>query len=181
MKYIYILYNSGVPKYVGQTSNLNERIGWHKSTKKDWNISFEVLEVCQDDLGSFWEQHYMSLYKSWGFDISNIYLGKKKLKKGSADLKKNLSRSCSDAWKDDVKRFFFEVGMMKRSLTKKLPKETEGQQGKWNNGFKKGYIPSNKGKKGLWKPTEEQKEKMRLKAHLRELKIKTEHSHEKRI
>jgi group I intron endonuclease len=85
--YIYILsYNDDI-RYVGRTFNLNKRLKQHinesnknNTHKSNWirkvkNINIEIVDVCSEDNYSFWEQHYISLYRSWGFNLLNKTIG----------------------------------------------------------------------------------------------------------
>lgn len=92
MKYkIYYLtteYDKYLPMYVGITSNkLSRRLGAHKSDSKkgnskvhnwiknrinqDYEILIELFEEV-DEEGSFWENFYIDLCKSWGLPIKNL-------------------------------------------------------------------------------------------------------------
>lgn len=77
-------------RYVGMTeTTLNERLSNHCSEKRNnhknnWITSLKKLGLkpiinCIDEVPTsewkFWEQHYISLFKSWGFDLLNIKLG----------------------------------------------------------------------------------------------------------
>ena len=79
-------------RYVGMTSQtLNRRLSRHvtdlikKKTHKDcWifglkqkNLSpiIEVIDIVNEDKWQFWEQHYISLFKSWGFNLVNHTFG----------------------------------------------------------------------------------------------------------
>jgi hypothetical protein len=74
-------------RYVGKTVNPTKRLSSHKlrasdlSNHKDcwiiglrnkgYNPVMEILEVSNDLEWAFWERHYISLYKSWGFNLTN--------------------------------------------------------------------------------------------------------------
>lgn len=79
-------------RYVGKTNNITKRLVKHiceskistKSYKKAWinqllklNLKpiIEVVDVISTDEWEFWEQHYISLYKSWGFKLTNLTNG----------------------------------------------------------------------------------------------------------
>jgi len=79
--------------YIGQTNNPKNRIykhiynakkegrkqkvyAWIRSLiNKGFYPTIEILEECDSNDVDFWEQHYISLYKSWGFTLKNIALG----------------------------------------------------------------------------------------------------------
>ncbi len=85
--YIYVLsYNDDI-RYVGRTFNVNKRLRQHinesnknNTHKSNWirkvkSINIEIIDVCNEDNYSFWEQHYISLYRSWGFNLLNMTIG----------------------------------------------------------------------------------------------------------
>ena len=75
-------------RYVGQTVNIRNRINKHLSVSKNksnhcqcWvnkliinNITpiFEIIDECEVEKLDFYEQFYISLIKSWGFDLTNL-------------------------------------------------------------------------------------------------------------
>ena len=58
-----------------KTSN-NYKNNWIISLKKGGSVPIieEIDEVLMDEW-QFWEQHYISLYKSWGFKLTNLTFG----------------------------------------------------------------------------------------------------------
>lgn len=78
-------------KYIGKTiKSLNNRLGGHKryalsklagsDYKSDWVKSLlkqglepeiEILDEVLESEWQFWERHYISLYRSWGFKLTN--------------------------------------------------------------------------------------------------------------
>lgn len=75
-------------RYVGRTSNMKSRFTKHNSVqtnvgtpKNDWIRELRsldlrpVLQILEEvetkKEGKFWEEHYTSLFRSWGFDILN--------------------------------------------------------------------------------------------------------------
>lgn len=152
-KYIYSLncpiYN--IPMYIGQTNNPKNRIykhiynakkegrkqkvyAWIRSLiNKGFYPTIEILEECDSNDVDFWEQHYISLYKSWGFTLKNIALGgqsrrivsletRNKLrqanlgKKHSAETIEKRRVSVTKAWKSE------ELRDIQRQRTIKLNK-----------------------------------------------------------
>lgn len=80
---------TGKVRYIGKTCNLNSRFANHiqrkttHSHKSCWIQSlkkkglFPIIEVI-DEVGEdweFWESYYISLYKSWGFNLTNLTSG----------------------------------------------------------------------------------------------------------
>ena len=116
--YIYTLEHpvNGQIKYVGKTNTPQKRAVNHaclSSTKgaylKNWVISLSkeglspklsVIDTVDIKEWQFWEKHYISLYKSWGFKLTNLTDGgngfdgyvhsaetKKKMKESHADVR----------------------------------------------------------------------------------------------
>ena len=89
--YIYTLNDpiSNEPRYVGWTVNMYNRLAAHitdsdKGYKTNWvkslkNKGLLPIMECVDEVPLsewvFWEQHYISLYKSWGFKLVNLTIG----------------------------------------------------------------------------------------------------------
>jgi hypothetical protein len=89
-KFIYTLSdpNTGLVRYIGKTNNIRKRLSTHlsnnhlsTSTKKNnWIISLlrnseipliEVVDEVNSEDIDFYEKFYISLFKSWGFDLLN--------------------------------------------------------------------------------------------------------------
>lgn len=68
---IYLLEKNNIPIYVGKTINsLNRRLNQHKKTfGKD--IVILLVDECNVYDWRFWEEYYISLFKSWGFTLKN--------------------------------------------------------------------------------------------------------------
>lgn len=77
---------TGVPRYVGKTTQTlkerlrqhmkdkehNHKTNWIKSLKNKGGIPvLSVLDIITISEWKFWEQHYISLFKSWGFNLVN--------------------------------------------------------------------------------------------------------------
>ena len=91
--YIYVLIDPRTDhvRYVGKTNKPNYRYNAHISDVKrrhthssSWINSllkiglkpkFEIIDTCSEDDWIFWEQHYISLYKSWNFKLTNHTIG----------------------------------------------------------------------------------------------------------
>jgi len=69
-KIYYLHRGDNIPFYIGKTINLKTRL-----TKHNQVLGFKsFIEVIDEVLTSeykFWEKHYISLYKSWGFKLEN--------------------------------------------------------------------------------------------------------------
>ena len=74
--YIYYLCkDDGIPLYIGKTKNSpNLRLNDHRY-KKEKNLNINVIDEVPTSDWKFWEKHYISLFKSWGFKLNNINNG----------------------------------------------------------------------------------------------------------
>ena len=66
MTLIYILEKNNIPFYIGKTSSPKSRFNSHK---RDHNCEIFIIDEVDD--WKFWEKHYISLFKSWGFKLEN--------------------------------------------------------------------------------------------------------------
>lgn len=91
--YIYCLSDpiSKEIRYIGKTNNIRSRYLNHLQTKgktthvaswvkhlqsKNINPTIDILEEFKEtDNWEFWEEFYISLYKSWGFSLTNLTSG----------------------------------------------------------------------------------------------------------
>lgn len=118
MTYIYYLHRGDdIPFYIGKTkNNLNKRLNSHKCIQKCDVFIVSVDEV-PDQEWKFWEKHYISLFRSWGFKLENRNKGgngpsggyvlseetKQKISKANSKPKpkgfgKKLSEQRKDKW-----------------------------------------------------------------------------------
>lgn len=72
MVFIYTLERNNIPFYIGKCKNRIRRKHKHYTTFGN-DISLIVIDEVKDDKNEwkFWESHYISLYKSWGFELLN--------------------------------------------------------------------------------------------------------------
>jgi hypothetical protein len=70
MVHIYILIKDNIPFYVGKSLNPNGR-NYHHQYR--WGNDFEmvIIDVISKDEWRFWEQYYISLFKTWGYILEN--------------------------------------------------------------------------------------------------------------
>ncbi len=82
---------SNLVRYVGKTDNPKRRLMFHKCDKKANVYKFwirdlrlngqspilDVVDTVPKNEWEFWEKHYISLYRSWGFKLFNIADGGK--------------------------------------------------------------------------------------------------------
>ncbi len=65
---IYVLEKDNTPFYIGKSANPKHRLYSHKKTYGEDIMCFDLDEV---ENWKFWEKHYISLFKSWGFSLTN--------------------------------------------------------------------------------------------------------------
>lgn len=89
MIYIYTLSDptTNMVRYVGKTNNIKKRLILHMSTiekykshKNSW-LKFlkakslkpiiEIIDVVNEENWGFWEQYWISQFKTWGFNLTN--------------------------------------------------------------------------------------------------------------
>ncbi len=80
--YIYSLEVEGIPFYIGKTNNLTrrqkehisgkKRAGWGKYTLFPKEFAIAIIDEIPISEWEFWERHYISLFKSWGFRLLNV-------------------------------------------------------------------------------------------------------------
>lgn len=72
MIYIYLILKNNIPIYIGKSKTPKTRICNHRNR---WgkDIEIEYLDIIED--WRFWEKHYISLFKSWGFKLENKNCG----------------------------------------------------------------------------------------------------------
>jgi len=69
--YIYLIEDSNKrPIYIGKSRRVKMRYTNHKQRFGD-DCILRILEVTDIFDADFWEQHYISLYISWGFTLAN--------------------------------------------------------------------------------------------------------------
>jgi hypothetical protein len=68
---IYALFKNNIPFYIGKTKNPKYRINDHKR-KFGKNIEFILIDKVDLHEWKFWEKHYISLFKTWGFKLENL-------------------------------------------------------------------------------------------------------------
>lgn len=70
--YIYYLSRTDdVPFYVGKTKNtINKRLNSHNYLKEK-GLKINIIDEVNTSEWKFWEKYYISLFKSWGFNLEN--------------------------------------------------------------------------------------------------------------
>lgn len=99
-------------RYIGKSNNPKKRLSAHLSEKRrthksHWIQSLKkvglkpILNIVDEVLlkeWEFWEMHYISLYKSWGFDLTNQRAGGGGLESHSTETKELLSSMIKKEW-----------------------------------------------------------------------------------
>lgn len=68
---IYFLHKGdNIPFYIGKTINIKSRLKEHKTVYGS-NVLIEIVDEVYENNWEFWERHYISLFKSWGFKLTN--------------------------------------------------------------------------------------------------------------
>jgi hypothetical protein len=105
--YIYYLHlGDNQPIYIGKTNSLSIRLKSHKRNLGN-NIFIEEIDLIPFSEWKFWEQHYISLFKSWGYLLLNKNPGGgglSKMGESSKNLIKNklIGREYPQEWKDKL-------------------------------------------------------------------------------
>lgn len=182
LTYIYSLeYPEGNIKYIGKSDNPKDRLRNHLIDAKNFTVTHKLAwlnglfkkglspvlniidEVSQEEW-PFWEIHYISLYKSWGFNLTNSTEGgdgivnptQKMRDKISDSLKKKYNSGELVTWNKGK-----ETGQIpwnkdlpateefKNKVSEGVNKGFENGREVWNKGIKTGQVPWNKGKKDV--------------------------------
>lgn len=115
MAYIYALeFPEGCIRYIGKTmdpemryrkhlrdakySTKSHRLAWINSLlKQGQKPIFSIIDIVPENEWAFWEKHYISLYSSWGFDLTNGTLGGEGVV-ATMEVKQRISISCKKYW-----------------------------------------------------------------------------------
>ena len=132
------------PKYIGKANDLNRRLSehildkrvtkktnWIKSLKsKGLRPSIELIDEVFRKEWKFWEKHYISLYRSWGFNLKNHTDGGEgveeiiAMKIAKALCGKKQSQKTKDKRLKSRKEYQKETGMWAKSGTYEKAKQT---------------------------------------------------------
>ena len=151
--YIYILQDprTGGVRYIGKSNNPSKRLSahiqdnesthktrWIKSLKLNGLLpNLEIIDEIPEQEWQFWEMHYISLYKSWGFNLVNGDNGGLGTGRLSEEVKNKIGKSIKG------KKYFarkvntiYLPAMRERALGKNPSKETRekmslGKKGKY--------------------------------------------------
>ena len=90
MTYIYVIEKDNKAIYIGKTTGFSVRLHYHrKRFGKD--ITWYFIDEVGDDEWKFWEKHYISLFKSWGFELKNKNNGGGGPTQYSEEIRKKIS------------------------------------------------------------------------------------------
>ena len=179
--YIYSLeYPEGNVKYIGKANDLKKRlkghldkINQHVSHKNSWikgllskgvKPIINVVDVIPEKEWQFWEEHYIWLYRSYGFKLTNLTFGGDGMSNPSPETIEKIRKSVLkcyangfEVWNKGTKGMVgsWNKGIVRTEEQKKKISETKkaqyasGERVTWNKGIKTGHTPWNKGKKGV--------------------------------
>ncbi len=162
--YIYSLVDpfTKAPRYVGKTINPRERYkehlkenyntrkcNWVQSLlRKDAEPEFVVLDVVKTEEWEFWECHYISLYKSWGFNLTNHTEGGKDPlivpKYGSENsfnipwVREKIAQRSRDIKGKSIEEIYGEKKALEIKEKIKLSQKEAREQGRVRKNYKKG-------------------------------------------
>lgn len=132
--YIYCLVDpiDNLPKYIGKSKTPDKRLYEHirrsskgKTKKNSWIIyllnnslkpTMEIIDIVDINQCNFWESHYISLYKSWGFNLKNMTNGGDGFSDMSMETRKRISEAHRDC--SGVNNPFFGKKHSEESLLK---------------------------------------------------------------
>lgn len=137
-------------KYIGKTSKdinvrfkehlteskskkrINKRTNWIKSLLNNNLLPIpEILDIVNDIEWEFWERHYISLYKSWGFKLTNMTDGGDGQSVGYSPLKE--TRELMSVNRKGENNSFY--GKKHNEETKKKISESKKGKTAWNKGI----------------------------------------------
>lgn len=156
VSYIYTLSNpiTEEVRYVGKTNNIKRRLSAHmykyRNTHKDsWvqslRINNIIPEICVIDEVSeleweFWEKHYISLFKSWGFNLTNSSDGGRGISRASKITREKISKNNKGkkAWNKGIR------------LSEEHKRALRKPHKKFSDEAKKNMADAHKGEKNHW-------------------------------
>lgn len=185
MKSTTFIYSLEFPKgnirYIGKANDPSKRFVAHisrrnegKTKKNSWIKSvlakgftpvLTVLDEVDSDEWEFWETHYIHLYRSFGFNLTNLTFGGDGLSNPTEEVKEKISKKLKEnyingdkPWNYGIKGVF--IGEKSGNFGKKRTDEQKEVQRKlklslykekdvWNKGIPTGHTPWNKDKKGV--------------------------------
>ena len=130
---IYCLEKNGVPFYIGRSINLKTRLIDHK--KNYGVIDYFVLdEVTEKE--SYWERHYIELFKTYGFDLKNRTISIKKYEDSDIAYKSinvNITKKTIEIENDLIDFVTKQANDNRRSFTGQLNQFLRDQKNRTEN------------------------------------------------
>jgi hypothetical protein len=145
--YIYYLERGGIPFYIGKTNKPSNRQNSHRAKRNDFTLKLHTLDLVNKNEWKFWENHYISLFKSWGFILENKNNGG-----GGTDIQSMFTKLLkSNKLKGKPKPLRTKEHCLKLSQSTKghlTSEETKNKISQSSKGISrnKGRISPNKGK-----------------------------------
>lgn len=165
--YIYSLEDQfGNIRYIGKANDLKrrlkghiEKIDQHTSHKNSWikgllnqgikPILKEVDQVLENEW-KFWESYYIYLFKSWGFNLTNMTFGGDGLSNPTNEVRDKISNSLKETYKNGYKTWNKGIKTGLTPWNKGIKQSDEAKRKvskKLKESFKNGRVTWNKGKK----------------------------------
>lgn len=181
MSFIYSLeFPEGNVRYIGKTNDIKKRyrghidkVNTHVSHKNSWIKSLlskgevpimNIVDTVPDKEWQFWEEHYIWLYRSFGFDLTNSTFGGDGASNLSQETKDKIRKSVLkcyengfEPWNKGTKGIVggWNKGIVRTEEQKKKISDTKkkmyasGEIEPWNKGKETGQAAWNKGTVGL--------------------------------
>jgi len=136
---IYYLYKGdGIPFYIGKTQNSKQRLTTHRN-KRGKSTFMEIIDEVSINEWRFWEIYYISLFKSWGFILTNKNKGGGGFDKMDQNTKDKISKSKLGYIQSEETRFKRSIAMKNipfsdehKSKIKLTRGFLKGRQSPWN-------------------------------------------------
>lgn len=114
-----------------------KKITWIKSLKnKGLKPILLILDEVNIDEWQFWEQHYISLYKSWGFELKNMTMGGEGLNNPTKETKDKISNSQRGKRASEETKVKMSESQKIAQSGKKLTEETKKKISNFQKGRK---------------------------------------------
>lgn len=157
-------------RFVSHLSRVDECISkknsWIKSLVKEGNIPIiNIIDEVDIEEWQFWESHYIFLYRSYGFKLTNLTFGGGGLTNPTQEIKKKISDKLKEnyengqqPWNKGIEGVFVgenshNFGIIRTQEEKEKQRDIKieyyKQHNVWNKGIKTGHTPWNKDKKGV--------------------------------
>lgn len=117
--YIYYLELNGSPIYVGKSNNPKHRLYTDHYNNFGYGITQYIIDEVNRDEWRFWEQFYIDLFNSWGFEL-------KQQKKGGGGVCHHSKHSIDKIKKAQIGRDYSYLKDKQRCI--KISKNTKGKK-----------------------------------------------------